>query len=143
MRFVGLAMIIGVSGGCATTSRGTAANGYRPPSLTIAAVTPVVCDAITRLARSEGWELVTVAPDRGVVEALSRTETTLGVGMRERWRFTMGDYDVTVTRMFEVQFEPGSGWRSEDRVAAGYGYERERQVLASLSAQFETVIPGP
>ncbi|HSI05512.1 MAG: hypothetical protein ACAI38_20210 [Myxococcota bacterium] len=141
MRFVGLALIILISTACATTSGGVQTSGYRAPSVTIAAVAPVVCDAITRLARAEGWELVTVAPERGLVEAVSPTETTLGVGMRERWRFTMADYDVAVTRLLEVQFEPGSGWQSESNVAAGYGYEREHQVLASLGAQFDTTIP--
>ena len=136
MRFFAFTLVILASTACATT-RGV---GYRSPSLTIAAVPPVVCDAITRLARAEGWEVITVAPERGLVEAVSRTETTLGVGMRERWRFTMAEYDVAVTRMFEVQFAPGSGWQSEEKVATGYAYERERQVLASLGAQFETTI---
>jgi hypothetical protein len=135
MRFIGLALVILTSTACISTS------GYRAPSLTIAAVTPVVCEAITRLALAEGWALVTVAPDCGLVEAVSGTETTHGVAMRERWRFTVADYDVAVTRMLEVQLEPGSGWQSESKVAAGYGYEREHQVLAALGDQFDTVIP--
>ncbi len=136
MRFIAFTLIVLTGTACATT-RGL---DYHAPQLTIAAVTPVVCDAIARLANAEGWEVITVAPERGLVEAVSRTEVTLGVGMRERWRFTMADYDVAVTRLFEVQIEPGSAWQSENKVAAGYAYARERQVLASLSAQFETAI---
>lgn len=139
MKTLALSLLL-LSCACAT-SGGVPVTGYRPPSMTIAAVTPVVCDAITRLARAEGWEVVTVAPERGLVEAVSRTETTLGVGMRERWRFTMADYDVEVTRLLEVQFEPGSAWMSESKVAEGYAYERERQVLSSLGAQFAVSIP--
>ena len=140
MRFTGLLLLVLGVAACASTPGAIPTSGYRSPTLTIAAVAPVVCDAIARLARAEGWELVTVAPERGLIEAVSPAETTLGVGMRERWRFVMADYDVVVTRVLEVQFEPGGGWQSESQVAAGYAYERERQVLASLGAQFETSI---
>lgn len=141
MRHIALAFVL-FTGACATTSRGTRITTYHPQSVTIAAVKPVVCDAITRLARAEGWQLVNVAPQDGRVEALSATQMTLGIGMRERWLFTLADYDVNVTRHLEVQFEQGGNWETEEAVAANYGYERERQVLASLGAQFSLVIPA-
>lgn len=138
MRLVGFAIALATCAACASTH---GVSNYRAPSLTIAAVPPAVCDAITRLARAEGWEIVTVSPEQGVVEAVSSVDNTLGIGMRERWLFTVADYDVAVTRKLEVQFKPGESWSTEDRVANGYAYEREHQVLSSLGAQFSLTIP--
>ncbi len=138
MRLVGIVIALATSAACASSN---GVSSYHAPSLTIAAVPPAVCDAITRLARAEGWEIVTVSPEQGRVEAVSAVDTTLGIGMRERWLFTMADYDVAVIRKLEVQFQPGEGWSSEERVSKGYAYERERQVLASLGAQFSLTVP--
>jgi hypothetical protein len=120
--------------GCAST--GVYRCDYRPPSMTVAAVKPVLYDAITTLAHKEGWDIVVIEQQLGYVEALAPAEKTLGVGMRERWRFDVADYQVNVTRFLEVQFDRDGEWMREEAVSSGYGYRREHEILSSLGRGF-------
>lgn len=104
--------------------------------MTVAAVKPVLYEAITGLANREGWDIVVIEPQLGYVEALAPEEKTLGVGMRERWRFDVADNQINVTRFLEVQFDKGGEWQRETAVSSGYVYRREREVLAALGRGF-------
>lgn len=121
--------------GCGST-RAAQRVSYRPPSLTVAAVKPALYEAIAGLAHREGWDIVVIEPALGYVEAVAPAEKTLGVGMRERWRFDVADYQVNVTRFLEVQFDKGGEWMRETAVSSGYGYRREHEILSSLGRGF-------
>ncbi|MBC7793053.1 MAG: hypothetical protein H7Z43_05055 [Clostridia bacterium] len=104
--------------------------------MTVAAVRPVLYEAITGLAAQQGWDIVVIEQAMGYVEALAPPEKTLGVGMRERWRFDVADYQVNVTRFLEIQFDKNGEWMRETAVSSGYGYRREHEILSSLGRGF-------
>lgn len=121
--------------GCASSGPARRVN-YHAPSMTVAAVRPALYEAITGLAERQGWDIVVIEPTLGYVEALAPAEKTLGVGMRERWRFDVADYQVNVTRFLEVQFDKNGEWMRETAVSSGYGYRREHEILSSLGRGF-------
>lgn len=133
MRSLVVAAVVFSSAACATTGQYDGAKQYAAPTLTLPNVQADLHAAVEVMARNEGWSIVASAPGR--IEALTPVDTTLGVGMRERWVFSIDDYQVAVTRVLEAQWDRGGEWQSDAQVCTGYVYLREQEVLATLEKQ--------
>lgn len=130
MRYLLAAAIILSSAACATTGPFGGAKQYVSPTLTLPQVRVVLSAAVEQLLRHEGWTVVARAGDR--IEAVTRADESMGVAMRERWVFSISDYEIAVVRTLEAQFDKGGAWEHESQVCSGYVYLREREVLAQV-----------
>jgi hypothetical protein len=133
MRSLLVAAVVLSSAACATTGQYDGAKKYAAPTLTLPSVQADLHAAVEVMVRNEGWKIV--ASDENHIEAVTPVDTTLGVGMRERWMFAIADYQIAVTRVLEAQWDRGGAWQSDAQVCTGYVYLREQEVLATLEKQ--------
>ncbi len=127
MRSLLASIIIVGSAACATTGEYDGAKRYVSPTLTLPQVQTELTAAVEQLLRHEGWTIV--ARENGRIEAVTRADESMGVAMRERWVFSIADYEIAVVRTLEAQFDKGGVWEHDSQVCTGYVYLREREVL--------------
>lgn len=135
MRSLLFVTVLVSSAACATTGNYEGAKQYAAPTLALPRLQADLAAAVTVMVRNEGWELV--AADDTRIEALTPVDASLGVAMRERWVFTVSDYEVAVVRTLEAQFDKGGVWAHESVVCTGYVYLREHEVLGAIEQQVE------
>ncbi|MBC7792718.1 MAG: hypothetical protein H7Z43_03340 [Clostridia bacterium] len=127
-----LAILIVSSVACSMTGPSGGSKAYMAPSMAMPAVRDDIYGTVVNFVREQKWTVIAANPQLGVMEVLTPSESSLGVPMRERWTFTVVDYEVKAARSLEVAFGGTDDWSRDDQVCAGYVYLRERQVLEHL-----------
>lgn len=133
MRQLLFTAILVSSAACATTGNYDGAKSYVAPTLALPQLRADLSAAVEMLVRDEGWTVV--ARDSNRIEAVSPADASMGVAMRERWVFSIEDYQIAVARTLEAQWDEGGTWAHETQVCTGYVYLREHQVLSQVQHQ--------
>ena len=133
MRSLLTAVVLFSSAACATVGQYDGAKQYVSPTLTLPQVRADLAAAVEQLVHHEGWTVIERTSGR--IEAVTRADESMGVAMRERWVFSISDYEIAVVRTLEAQFDKGGSWEHESQVCTGYVYLREREVLDQVEKQ--------